>query len=142
MASMVLARAVAGAVMVVVLPGCGSYGEYELHEIRLDREIATCEFIDEIDCQIMHGVVVYAIKQEHKTPCVNSYNFYYINLEDGEIDGSSKILAKEMYYFPHYVPKMYVAGQRIKLRYWKKRGQIVELSDDAAADIEAEGRNE
>ena len=128
--------------MAVCMAGCDNFREYELHEIKLDQEIALRTVIDESDCQILHGVVAYARKQEHKTPSINSYNFYYINLEDGEIDGSSKILAKEMYYFPHYVPKMYVAGQRIKLRYWKKRGQIVELSDDAAADIEAEGRNE
>ena len=135
---MMFARVVAVAAMVVMLSGCDNYREYELHEIKLDQEIAPRTVIDESDCQILHGVVVYARKQEHKTPSINSYNFYYINLEDGEIDGSTKILAKELYYFPHYVPKGYVAGQRIKLRYWQKSGLIVELSDVDAADIEME----
>ena len=109
-----------------------------MHEIKLDQEITGCRVIAKSDCKTMHGVIVYARKQEYKTPSINSYNFYYINLEDGEIDGSTKILAKELYYFPHYVPKGYVAGQRIKLRYWQKSGLIVELSDVDAADIEME----
>ena len=101
------ARAVAVAAMAVMLSGCENYREYELHEIKLDQEIAPRTVIDESDCQILHGVVVYARKQEHKTPSINSYNFYYINLEDGEIDGSTKILAKELYYFPHYLTLHY-----------------------------------
>ena len=121
-----------------LVQGCNNYREYALHEIKLDQEITGCRVIAKSDCKTMHGVIVYARKQEYKTPSINSYNFYYINLEDGEIDGSTKILAKELYYFPHYVPKGYVAGQRIKLRYWQKSGLIVELSDVDAADIEME----
>ena len=126
--------------MAVCMAGCDNFREYELHEIKLDQEIALRTVIDESDCQILHGVVAYARKQEHKTPSINSYNFYYINLEDGEIDGSTKILAKQMYYFPHYAPQGYVAGQRIKLRYWQKKGLIVELSGADAADIETEAK--
>ena len=82
----------------------------------------------------MHGVIVYARKQEYKTPSINSYNFYYIDLEDGDIDGNTKILATEMYYSPHYVPKNHVPGQRVKLRYWSKGERIVELSDVGTLD--------
>ena len=46
--------------------------------------------------------------------------------------------SEEMYYFPHYVPKNHVPGQRVKLRYWSKGERIVELSDVDAADIEME----
>ena len=114
--------------------GCNNYREYALHEIKLDQEITDCRVIAKSDCKTMHGVIVYARKQEYKTPCINSYNFYYIDLEDGDIDGSTKILATEMYYFPHYVPKYYVAGQRVKLRYWSKEERIVELSDVGTPD--------
>lgn len=117
--------------------GCNNYREYALHEIKLDQ-VTGCRVIAKSDCKTMHGVIVYARKQEYKTPCINSYNFYYIDLEDGEIDGSTKILAKEMYYFPVYVPQNHVPGQRVKLRYWSKGERIVELSDVDAADIEME----
>ena len=117
--------------------GCNNYREYALHEIKLDQ-VTGCRVIAKSDCKTMHGVIVYARKQEYKTPSINSYNFYYIDLEDGDIDGNTKILAKEMYYFPVYVPKNYVPGQRVKLRYWSKGERIVELSDVDAADIEME----
>lgn len=117
--------------------GCNNYREYALHEIKLDQ-VTGCRVIAKSDCKTMHGVIVYARKQEYKTPCINSYNFYYIDLEDGDIDGNTKILAKEMYYFPVYVPQNHVPGQRVKLRYWLKGERIVELSDVDAADIEME----
>ena len=114
--------------------GCNNYREYALHEIKLDQEITGRRVIAKSDCKTMHGVIVYARKQEYKTPCINSYNFYYIDLEDGDIDGNTKILAKEMYYFPVYVPKNHVPGQRVKLRYWSKGERIVELSDVGTPD--------
>ncbi len=113
--------------------GCNNYREYALHEIKLDQ-VTGCRVIAKSDCKTMHGVIVYARKQEYKTPSINSYNFYYIDLEDGDIDGNTKILAKEMYYFPHYVPKKHLPGQRVKLRYWSKGERIVELSDVGTPD--------